>query len=239
MTRFACMLSLLLPSLALAAEPKAVVTGPPRVASGNVIFLDASQSVSDRPVVWKPIVKAGQTPPALITFDKDGRKGVFALIPNAPDGEHTFALIAVGTPTGKTELDFAIEVIQVTVGQLSPIPPTPAPGPTPGPAPTPTPTPGPIPTDKVERLGYDYAKSLTGAVDTALDAAARGRYDSTDEIARAQRKAFTDALTESFRPIAADLVKQVGEPSEQPSARDVSAAQDYLKKIQAGVRAAK
>lgn len=237
MTRLACVLVLLLPSLALAAEPKAVVTGPPRVATGNVIFLDASQSVSDRPLIWKPIVKAGQPAPTLITFDKDGRKGVFALIPNAPDGEHAFALIAVGTPTGKTELEFAIEVVQVTVGQLSPVRPDPTPAP--GPTPNPTPTPGPLPTDKTERLGYDYAKALTGAADSALDAAARGRYDSTEDLAKAQRKAFTDALTTAFRPVGEELVRSVGEPSPQASARDVAAVQDYLKKIQAGVRAAK
>ncbi len=239
MTRLACVLVLLLPSLAHAAEPKAVVTGPPRVATGNVIFLDASQSVSDRPLIWKPIVKAGQPAPTLITFDKDGRKGVFALIPNAPDGEHTFALIAVGVPAGKTDPDFAIEVVQVTVGTLSPVRPDPTPAPGPTPNPTPPPTPGPVPTDKTERLGYDYAKALTGAADSALDAAARGRYDSTEDLAKAQRKAFTDALTEAFKPVAVELVKQVGEVSEQPSKRDVEVAQEYLKKIQAGVRTAK
>jgi len=236
--RLTLALTLLCPTLALAAEPRAVIDAPPRVAPGNVVFLDGSKSASDRPLKWVVVGKPA-TPFALITFDKDARKNVYALIPNAPEGTHTFALVAVGTTPDGKDLDAAIDVAQVTVGPLTPLPPAPAPDPTPGPTPPPAPTPGPVPSDRTERLGYDYAKALMGAADSAIDAAARGRYDSTNALAVAQRKAFTDALGAAFRPIADDLVKAVGEPSDQPSARDVQAAQDYLKKIQAGVRAAK
>lgn len=224
--------------LSVGAEPKAVIDAPPRVAPGNVVFLDGSKSSSDRPLKWVVVGKPA-TPFALITFDKDARKNVYALIPNAPEGTHTFALVAVGTTPDGKEVDVAVEVAQVVVGQLSPLPPKPEPGPKPDPAPTPGPTPSPAPSDATERLGFDYAKALVGAADSAIDAAARGRYDSTEELARAQRKAFTDGLSAAFAPIASELKKAVGEPSDQPSARDVQAAQDYLKKIQSGVRAAK
>lgn len=227
-------LLLCLPSLASAAEPKAVIEAPPRVAPGNVVFLDGSKSASDKPLKWVVVGKPA-TPFALITFDKDARKNVYALIPNAPEGTHTFALVAVGTTPDGKDVDVAVEVTQVVVGQLAPLPPKPTPGPTP----PPTPTPSPVPADATERLGFDYAKSLISAADSAIDAAARGRYDSTQDLAAAQRKAFTDALTVAFGPIATELKKAVGEPSDQPSARDVQAAQDYLKKIQSGVRAAK
>lgn len=236
MNRLTLALTLLCPTLALAAEPRAVIDAPPRVAPGNVVFLDGSKSASDRPLKWVVVGKPA-TPFALITFDKDARKNVYALIPNAPEGTHTFALVAVGTTPDGKEVDVAVEVAQVVVGPLSPLPPQPTPAP--GPVPPPAPQPGPVPTDRTERLGYDYAKALTGAADSALDAAARGRYDTTEDLARAQRKAFTDALTAAFAPIGSELVKAVGEPSSQPSARDVQAAQDYLKKIQTGVRAAK
>lgn len=225
-----------------ATQPKASIDAPPRVASGNVIFLNGSESVSDRPFVWKQ-VGATDKPLVMLKFDQDGKKAAAVLIPGAPDGVYSFVLVAIGvTPGVKPDdppmVDVACDVVQVTVGALTPIKPEP-PGPNPGPTPLPTPAPILIPTDPTERKGYDYAKAVNDAITSALGAAALGRYDSTSELGAAQRKAFTDGLRAAFDPISSDLIKQVGELSSQPSARDVQAAQDYLKKIQTGVKAAK
>lgn len=230
--------------LALGAEPKAVISANGlMVPSGSPVVLDATQSQSNKPIVWMGKTKAGKRI-NYFTFDKGTRAGVVLMAVGLPDGEYVFTATASGDPKpGSADeaeaAGLAQDFVVVTVGQLSPLPPKPDPIPAPGPAPAPTPQPGPAPSDPTERLGYDYARSLAGAADAALDAAARGRYDSTEELARAQRKAFTDALTAAYAPIGTRLVKDVGEPSPQPSARDVQAAQDYLKKIQAGVRAAK
>lgn len=224
----ACLLALL-PAVAPAGEPKAIVEAPPRVPTGGVIFLNGEKSESDVPVQWQVLGDAA-TPLPLISLDKDSRKGVYAVAFGPPDGTYNFALIAVGiTPGAKPEdkpaVKVAVKVVTVTVGPLTPI--------------KPDPPPGPVPTDRTERLGYDYAKAVLGAVDSAFDAAARGRYDSTADLATAQRKAFSEALTTAFGPVASELTRQVGEPSAQPSARDVQAVQEYIKKIQSGARAAK
>lgn len=241
MTSFILSLAL----LSVSAEPKVVIAANGlMVPTGSPVVLDATQSQSDKPIVWRAKSKAGK-PVSYFTFDKGKRAGVVLMAAGLPDGEYIFSATASGTPRPESADEaeaagLAQDFVTVTVGALSPVPaPKPDPTPSPGPAPAPTPTPSPVPTDPTERLGYDYARSLIGAADSAIDAAARGRYDSTNALAVAQRKAFTDALGSAFRPIADDLVKAVGEPSDQPSARDVQAAQDYLKKIQSGVRAAK
>lgn len=153
MNRLTLALALLCPSLALAAEPKAVVSGPKHVPAGSIVFLDASLSQSDKPLKWRTL----GNPAPLIPLDKDDRKGVYAIVPTLPVGTHRFAVVAIGTPDKATEPDADIAIVEVIVGDPQPAPPPqPAPGPTPPPAPTPNPT----PTDPFGKLGYDYARAI-------------------------------------------------------------------------------
>lgn len=233
-------------SAAFAGEPKITIAANGlMVPTGSPVVLDATQSQSDKPIVWRAKAKDGKKV-SYFTFDKGKRAGVVLMAVGLPDGEYIFSATASGDPKPDSADEaeaagLAQDFVTVSVGSLSPVPPppNPNPNPNPGPTPPPPPSPGPIPTDPTERKGYDYAKAVNEAVAAALGAAAMGRYESTQDLVTAQRKAFTDGLTAAFAPVASDLIRQVGEASSQPSARDVAAAQDYLKKIQAGVRAAK
>jgi len=153
--RKATAILLLLPSLVLAAEPKAVVSGPKQVPAGSIVFLDASLSQSDKPLKWRTL----GNPAPLIPLDKDDRKGVYAIVPTLPPGTHRFAVVAIGTPDKATEPDADIAIVEVVVGDPQPVP-QPQPTPTPGPTPPPAPTPSPAPTDPFGKMGYDYGKAI-------------------------------------------------------------------------------
>lgn len=115
-------------ALTLAAEPKAVVTGPKSVPAGQVVFLDASASVSDKPIKWRVL----NAPTAIVVpLDKGGRQGIYAILPNLPAGTHRVLVIAVAKPDKATEPDADADVIEVTVGG----PPAPPPPPPPDPKP--------------------------------------------------------------------------------------------------------
>lgn len=155
-------LASLLATSVLAETPRAVVTGPKTVPVGSIVFLDASLSVSDRPLKWR--ILGNPTP--LISLDKDGQKGVYAILPTLETGTHRVAVIAIGTPKDAKEPDADIGIIEFTVGSPAPSPtPTPTPVPPPNPF-EPTPTPNPVPTDKFGKLGNEYAKVI---VDTYAD----------------------------------------------------------------------
>ena len=131
MIRTLAALLLLAPSLALGADPKAVIEGNARVPAGQVAVLDASKSVSEKPIKWKVV---GNPAAILIPLDRDGRKGVYALLLNLPPGTHRVLAIAA------TATDADADAIEITVGE-------PAPAPKPDPTPKPEPPPPPNPPD--------------------------------------------------------------------------------------------
>lgn len=142
MSRFASVVALLLFSLSsIAAEPKAVISGKTTVPAGGMIFLDARSSISDKPVKWKLVNRPDEP---VITFDKDGKKDSFLIVPSAEPGVYQFTVVAACKSDDPNDLigNFDVAFLQITVGGT----PTPTPGPTPGPSPTPDPGPGPSPT---------------------------------------------------------------------------------------------
>lgn len=177
---------LLLPTLALAGEPKAVIEGNARVPAGQVAVLDASKSVSDKPIKWKVV---GNPSAILIPLDRDGRKGVYALLLNLPAGTHRVLAIAA------TADDADADAIEITVGD----PPAPKPDPTPKPEPPPTPNP---PDDKAAGKVFvtlvwdsetDNARSTPLRTDPAVKAAveAQGGVWNTIEATSDAGKKFT------------------------------------------------
>jgi len=116
---------------AIAETPKATIRGPVRLPVDGTIVLDARSSISDRPLKWK--LEGPDVP--FLTLDQDGRRGVVALVPAAPEGVYRFTLIAVGIPDGESEIDADAAIHVVTVESAAPpVPPAP-PGPAPGPLP--------------------------------------------------------------------------------------------------------
>lgn len=130
-----------------APAPTAVIVGRTDVPAGSMIFLDASGSISARPLRWKLL---GTPPPDLawFNFDRGSRPNVALFAPAPGPGLYRFALIAAGPAPKAGDEDPAIDVdvFEVRVGSAPiPVPPIPIPYP-PGPTPPPPiPTPTPIP----------------------------------------------------------------------------------------------
>ena len=119
------------------AAPQAVIEAPTTRKPGQSILLDGRKTVSDRPIRWRVL----GPPIPLLTFDADGRKGVYAFLPDPEPGEYIFALVAVGS-TGE-DFDADVALHRVVVGEPAPEPPPPGPTPPP-PGPGPVPPPGPV-----------------------------------------------------------------------------------------------
>jgi hypothetical protein len=137
----------LAPSPARATEPVAKIAGKTTVpANQGVVLLDGRQSVADPPGAlkwkWKGV---GPEPTFIVANDQASGRPVLLLLLDPPIGTFRFELIAIGKANDGTVTADA-DVIDITVGGVTPVPvpiPTPTP-PTPGPIPpTPTPTPGP------------------------------------------------------------------------------------------------
>jgi hypothetical protein len=163
----AAVVLLVMTSAAAADSPKAVIVGPETVPAGSVLYLDASASVSEKPIVWQ--VKRGGAL-ALIPLDSGGRSGIYAIAPNPPPGRYLITAKARGTTVrpddvSEAEADADIDVIEVEV-----LAPAPAPRPNPGPDPQPPPpTPGPPPV--AGKLWVIYV--VDAANPTPADAAVR------------------------------------------------------------------
>jgi hypothetical protein len=139
------------PTVAHATEPVAKIAGKTTVpANQGVVLLDGRQSVADPPGAlkwkWKGV---GPEPTFIVANDQASGRPVLLLLLDPPIGTFRFELIAIGKANDGTVTADA-DVIDITVGGVTPVPvptPTPTPGPvppTPGPIPpTPTPTPGP------------------------------------------------------------------------------------------------
>lgn len=125
----------------LADAPRVVLTGTKTIPAGGTLILDASGSVSDKPIVYA--VKQGG-PLILVPLDSGGRAGIYALAWNVPAGTYRITAKARGTiktPDGQCECDADIDIIEVVVVAA----PTPKPDPPPQPPPGPTPDPPPVP----------------------------------------------------------------------------------------------
>lgn len=133
MLRNTCLLLCLLACSVASAQTKAVITGPKEALSGDLVILDASQSVGSKQL-WKML----EADKSFLPID-GGLKCVFAA---GVDSERTFhfVLVVAGTNNnGGPDVDIAThDLLMKPRG-------TPQPGPSPQPNPTPPdPTPGKI-----------------------------------------------------------------------------------------------
>jgi hypothetical protein len=150
--------ALLWAAAVLGVEPKAVIVSDAGTRYvGNSISLDASKSISDKPLRWKVFKSPAGTPNIRIQYD-DKQRNVYGSVGFAQPGEYGFLVVATGTTADGKDLDVDIATVLVILDAFppSPLPPTPtppipippAPTPTPTPTPTPpTPTPSPAPID--------------------------------------------------------------------------------------------
>lgn len=152
--------------VAPAVAPHAVVVAPAHRPAYRAVLLDASGSVTTRPVVWKvadfepqdapdATDDAAAGKPPLLIFDKGKAKNAYACILDPAPGEYLIQTMAVGTDNDGDGLpDVDVAMTRVRVGKVTPPPqPVPTPTPTPQPqppqpvpTPVPTPAPQPIPT---------------------------------------------------------------------------------------------
>jgi hypothetical protein len=135
---------------AWAIAPKASIEGPASVAVNERIILFLSECEGD----YKPFlkVKVPNDSPAVVPalFWSEDKKSALGMVMPRAAGLYEFAVVTVGSPTGKPEdLNVAIAIWRVRVGP-EPTPPGPGPGPNPppnppGPGPNPPPNPPPAP----------------------------------------------------------------------------------------------
>lgn len=153
------------PFAAQATEPKAKVVGPKLpVAAGADVVLDATESVSDRPLIWRVI---GQ-PASVKTYDDGDRKAVVGVLRALPAGDYMVSVGAVGVQVkpakpGQTEpevdVSMDVSVVEFKVGGSPAPPPTPPPVP-PGPHPPPQPLPPPQPNSTMGQLGAQFGRAI-------------------------------------------------------------------------------
>lgn len=219
-------LASLLATSVLAETPRAVVTGPKTVPVGSIVFLDASLSVSDRPLKWR--ILGNPTP--LIALDKDGQKGVYAILPTLEAGTHRVAVIAIGTPKDAKEPDADIGIIEFTVGSPKPVDPVKPVDPDIKPV---DPV-KPIPTDKFGRLGNEYAKVIVDTYADTFDESAsmiaagvsKTSVDKDfDQRWRNRRTAAFASIAKEFATIAPDG----REPNADERARLAQAWKDFAR----------
>jgi len=157
-----------------------VIAGPSTRKANQSIFLDGTKSVADRPLRWRLL---GPVRPFL-QFDQDGRKSVYAFVPDAEPGTYDFALVAIGKPdAGDGEIDVDVAIHRVVVGGSPPPSPDPRPDPDPGPGPNPPP-PDPIAGMAWVTLVYDEAKGDAAIAAIRTDASVRAQAESSGVIWR-------------------------------------------------------
>lgn len=148
--------------VSLAESPKAVISGPTGGVPGDIILLDASNSVGDyfKWAVSRELPDGRQT---LVVVSESGKKAVLASLP----GQHEVWL-AVGNKDG---IDLLKYVVTISGS-----------GPTPNPSPNPQPNPNPDVGPKFpdSRLGisqrvYDVAKTVPRASGESQDLAKQFR----------------------------------------------------------------
>lgn len=138
MRHFFLALLLSLPGLALAAEPKATISGPTTATVGQAVLLDLGGSASDPEYPLQVEVAGdGEFKPTLrLWYDATAKPGLAVL--TAPrTGSYTVVVVAIGKPEGSDKTLTRIAAWPLTI---EPIAPAPKPDPDP---------PGPIPPDPI------------------------------------------------------------------------------------------
>jgi hypothetical protein len=115
---------------------RVVISGSNVVASGGSIFLNGTQSASDRPLKWTVVPPV---PILKLTDEESGLKSAVVLALNPPDGLYRFKCVAVTTGGTPETTDADCGTILIAVGNV------PLPNPNPGPVPPGPPNPGPVP----------------------------------------------------------------------------------------------
>lgn len=182
-------LALLLPGVAWAGEPKAVIDGPASVPPRSAIVLDGRAAQSDRPLIWQLV---GDPAGLFLTFDKGATKDAILVVLSAdPDRVYRFAQVAVGLDGEGADAQVAVDVaIHEVVVPKEPAPqptPTPQPQPTPGPQPQPTPTPTPQPAPDDGSVAVDVPGTRVIFA-----------YETSAALSRAQLLAFNSPEVEAL-----------------------------------------
>lgn len=161
--RLVALLSVLLfAGVARSEPPKAVVIGPTGGVPGDILLLDASESVGDS-FGWEVTPELPNQRPTILVLE-GGRK---CLVTSVPGGYTVFC--AVSNAEGVDTLKHVINV--GTQPSPPPAPPGPTPpGPAPGPTPVPTPIPEPSPPGKFTDVMGELLQ-LARAIDPAARAA--------------------------------------------------------------------
>jgi hypothetical protein len=134
---------LLLAAPALAAEPRAGITGPTTGFVNQQILLDLSSSVYDRETPLQVKAAGLDVPSIRVYFDEAGKAALAVVTPPRPGLYHVI-VFAIGKKDGAAvpSFDFTAWPIEVSLPGPAPKPPDP---PGPGPEPPPPVPPGPTP----------------------------------------------------------------------------------------------
>lgn len=147
------------------AQATAVIEGPTQVSPGDLVILDASQSVCDTQV-W--LLATGSK--SFLPVD-GGKRCVFA---SGQPGEYVFILStarselkqdSAGEYTASSTIAVARHTVTVAGPHPTPTPPTPVPPPEPTPPVVPTPVPTPAPLAGVALRAFTAVKSITASAD--------------------------------------------------------------------------
>lgn len=133
-----------MPSLAFAAEPKVVISGPTTAVVGTPVLLDLGGSQSDPEYPLQVEVAGdGEFKPALrLWYDASAKPGLAVL--TAPRiGNYTVVVVAIGKPEGADKTATKIAAWPISIEPIAPAP-KPDPDP-PGPTPPDPVPPGPSP----------------------------------------------------------------------------------------------
>ncbi len=99
------------------------------------------------------------------------------------------------------------------------------------------PIPAGAPDPAVIKLGSAYVKSLQDAAAATLESTAGGAWTSTSEAIAANRKQFDLHLKDAWKPVAADMTRRFGAPSDQPATPATAAAlRAFCRDFAEGVR---
>lgn len=153
MLRTLAFLLVLCASSVLGQQPKAIVTGPKESALGDLVILDASESVGTSRL-W--LLAVSPVPKSFLPVDS-GTRCVFA---TGTPGRYVFVLVVAGTgPNGNALAEMATHALDVG---------GPAPGPDPGPTPPPSTNPYPTPVGSLLTAAKAVAAVKTSRADATM-----------------------------------------------------------------------
>lgn len=221
-------------SSASAVSPIAVLKGPKTAAVGELITLDAGESLGDR-FEWKPAE-------AYKGFFVDSSRKT-AVFVSATSGVFAFGFAAAGVDdAGKLEIAISWHVVRVGGGE-----PTPSPSPGPSPIPTPpTPVPNPLPSPQPipplstsEALGRSYAAALRESYAKTWEQSAdllQAGQGTKESLMKDFGGRWLALRTPAYVPIAEEFAKLVPDDRE-PTAGEmgflVKAWRDFAKGLRA------